>query len=450
VVLTSSEERLPLSRIVLYGLPTAGLACMLFILLLYFLKFSTDVLLIAPATMGLLFGLSRVWDAVLDPLVGYLSDRTRTRWGRRRPWLLASSLPIALLFLMMWNPPSWLGGPGLVVWVAFSLFAFFTSTAAFFIPHQALGAELSRHSHDRTRIFGTRQVYVGIGAAFAVGGIAFLTNTSDPRTAALWLAAPIGLVTAGLIVFATTRLREKPEYLGRGGVSPLAAYADVWRNHHARLLLTVFLISSMGGATLAGLAPFIVEYVLGDKTLLPVFFVCYFVPAYLLAPLWLPLSLRFGKKTMYLFALGVSAVGYGSFIFLDQGSSLLVCGLAAVLGIGGGCGQIMGPSLQTDVIDYDEYRTGQRKEGSYFAVWSFVFKSAGGIGLMLAGFALQLSGFEPNVEQSELTRRMIISVFALFPFGCFVTAALTLLRFGLTGPEYTRIRLELDARARCE
>ena len=118
----------------------------------------------------------------------------------------------------------------------------------------------------------------------------------------------------------------------------------------------------------------------------------------------------------------------------------------AVVGVGSGCGQIMGPSVHADVIDYDEYRTEQRKEGAYSATWSFILKAAGGIGLMLGGVALDISGYEPNVEQSETTKLALRTMMSLFPCACVSLAAVSLLRFRLTEAEHTRIRLVLDRR----
>ncbi|MCH6560967.1 MAG: MFS transporter [Myxococcales bacterium] len=442
----ADAERLPLTTVIVYGLPTLGMGCMVLILMLFFLKYTTDVLLIAPASMGLIFGLSRIWDAISDPLVGYWSDRTRSRWGRRRPWMLLSSLPIALLFLMLWSPPAQLEGFGLTLWIAVAVFGFFTATTIFFIPHQALGAELSNQHHDRTRIFGVRHLFFGIGTLAAVLGIALLNQAPDPRATALRLAAPVSLVTAALIIAAVSQLRERPENWGRGATSPFAAAADVWANPHARRLLFVFLISSLGGASLAVLAPFVVEYVLEAPGLLPYFFGFYFVPAYLLVPVWLPLSRRFGKKNLWLFAMVVSALGYGSLSLLGPGDGAWMSALAVVIGIGGGCGQMLGPSVQADVIDYDELRTGQRKEGAYFAAWSFTFKAASGLGFMLAGLMLELSGFEPNAVQNETTKLALRMLFGLFPCVCYLIGALAFSRFRLTESEHSRIRLALDRR----
>ena len=95
-----SDERVPLATILIYASPAPCVGFMFFLVSMYLMKFSTDVLLIAPGVMGLIFGLSRIWDGISDPLAGYFSDRTETRIGRRRPWMLASLVPIVLVFVM--------------------------------------------------------------------------------------------------------------------------------------------------------------------------------------------------------------------------------------------------------------------------------------------------------------------------------------------------------------
>ena len=110
------------------------------------------------------------------------------------------------------------------------------------------------------------------------------------------------------------------------------------------------------------------------------------------------------------------------------------------------CGAMMGPSIEADVIDYDEYESGQRKEGAYFAAWNFVFKSATGVTLMLTGFVLQHAGFVPNAEQTETARFWIRALYSLFPFVCYVLGALLFSRISLGEEEHRRIRAELDAR----
>ncbi len=120
--------------------------------------------------------------------------------------------------------------------------------------------------------------------------------------------------------------------------------------------------------------------------------------------------------------------------------------LAYGSGLDAGSGAVVAPSIQSDVIDYDEYKSGKRKEGTYFATWNFVFKSATGITIMLTGFVLSSSGFVPNQEQTETTKLALLVLYAIFPLVCYVTGALIFSRFNLNEAEYTKIRDSLDSR----
>jgi GPH family glycoside/pentoside/hexuronide:cation symporter len=124
----------------------------------------------------------------------------------------------------------------------------------------------------------------------------------------------------------------------------------------------------------------------------------------------------------------------------------LIMFLAAFAGLANGCGGTLGPSVQGDVIDYDEYKTGERKEGSYFAAWNFVYKSALGVMLLLTGFVLDFAGFVPNVEQTMQVKLAMVSLYGLFPLVCYTIGAILFSRFTLDEKAYEVIRTELDAR----
>ena len=446
----SEAERLPLGTIAVYSMPPLGLGFMFMLVSLLLLKFSTDVLLIAPAAMGTIFMVSRLWDAVSDPLAGYFSDRTSSRFGRRRPFMAASALPIGLTFWMMWSPPASLEGGMLVAWMAVAVLGFYSAMTLMIVPHTSLGAELTTSYHDRTRVFGVRQVGWNLGTFATLFAMYAFTRTADQRALAQELAFGAAAITTALIFYSVWRLRERTEFAGRGGTNPYAAFADVVRNPHARLLLFVFFIESMGGATVGVLTIYFSEYVLNTPGWTVWYIGAYFAAATISIPIWVPLSKRTGKKRLWFLSMIGTALGFGSCFLLTEGQTWPLVGIAALLGMAGGCGNVVGPSIQADIIDWDEHATGQRKEGAYFAAWNFVYKSATGITLGLTGLVLQAAGFEPNTAQSEGSRLAIRSLYALFPLVCYAIGAILFLRFSFNESEYAAVRRAIDTRSSSE
>jgi GPH family glycoside/pentoside/hexuronide:cation symporter len=216
------------------------------------------------------------------------------------------------------------------------------------------------------------------------------------------------------------------------------------------LLIVVNFIEQVGGATIGVLTLYIASYVVGKPQLGPAIILIYMIPSIISVPLWLPLSRRFGKIRLWIFSMIVTAFSFGAMIFLPfiepESRTWLIFIAAVFAGSAAGCGGTLGPSVQTDIIDYDEYVTGERKEGSYFAAWNFVYKCATGVMVMLTGYVLQFSGFIPNQEQTMQVQLAMISLYGLFPLICYLLGAALFSQFSLGETEYARIRLELDQR----
>lgn len=430
-----------------YVAPTFGLGFMFLLIAIYLMKFATDVLGMSAAVMGTILFLGRgIWDAIADPIAGYLSDRTNTKMGRRRPWLLASALPLGVTFVLLWTPPREMGTVYTTVWMAVMVVAFYTSSTVLIIPHTALGAELTDSYHDRTRIFGGRHVVTTLGSFAAVAGLFALQKSDDVHRTILWFAIAAGVATALATVWTVVRLRERPEFQGRGGDKPYRAFRDVLVNPHARLLLLVFGIESLGAATIGVLTPYVAQYVVKRPEVGPPAIAVYMLASILFVPVWLPLSRRFGKKALWMASMLLTAGSFGSMIFLTENAIALMTILAFLAGTAASCGAMMGPSIQADVIDWDEHATGERKEGSYFAAWNFVFKVATGLTQALTGFVLTFSGYMPNVEQTAGVKFTILALYGLFPMACYLIGSALFARFKLDEAGYKAIRTELDAR----
>ena len=438
-------RRVGAATLVAYAVPGAGFAFYLFFVQFYFLKFASDVLLAAPAVIGALMGVGRIWDALSDPLVGHWSDRTRSRLGRRRPWMLFAIPLLGATFLMIWSPPASLSGTALLAWSAAALFGFYTAFTLYTVPHQSLGAELSLDHHERSRVFGAYRAAFVIGMMAAFLAIGAVESSDQPREAAQRAAGTAVATVSILLLGAPLWLRERKEHRGRGAERPFAALSDVGRNPHARLLLLAWLVDSLGGGVLGVLSPFVTEYVLERPEAIayvPAFFV---VSSIVSIPVWIRLSQRFGKRGVWRTALVISGLGFGGTWFVGPGDVALLCGLLVVAGIAAGCGGVIGPSLLADAIDWDELASGQRKEGAYSAALGFVQKLGIGVVVVLAGWSLQRIGFVPNVPQSLPVRHALQAMFAFFPLVGGLLAAWVLGHLRLDAAEHARIRASLDA-----
>ena len=453
----SGEDRVGWRTVVAYGTPAMGAGYMYLLLNLYVMKFTTDILLIAPAIMGTIISLSRIWDAISDPLVGYLSDRTNHPWGRRRTWILASILPIGIAFYMVFAPPLTLSDDGLVVWMTVAIIAFYAAMTLFFVPHMSLGAELSTDYHERSRLFGVRHAAYIFGSILSLVSLQLLINAEieqdDVRGLATDLALLAVVVMGVLVVYSFFNLRERPEFQGRMNASPFRAFKDVWQNPHARLLIIVTFIENVGSSAIAALTLYVTQYVVGAPAWAPLIIFAYMLPSSASVPLWLPLSRRFGKIRVWMGGMLLTGFSFGAMFllpFIDDATTRLVWIIvwAFFAGLANGCGGTIGPSVQGDVIDYDEHQTGERKEGAYFAAWNFVYKSALGLMLLMTGFALEFSGFVPNVEQTMEVKLTMVTLYGLFPLVCYIVGAILFSRFKLDEQAYSEIRASLDERAR--
>jgi GPH family glycoside/pentoside/hexuronide:cation symporter len=441
--------KLALGTLLIYAAPGVGFGFMTLMISTWFMKYTTDVLGIPAATIGAILLLSRVWDAVADPVAGYLSDRTQTRFGRRRPWMLAGAAPLALGFALAWSPPASLSPTALACWVGGAVLLLFTGLTICRMPHEALGAELSRDYHDRNRVFGLKRALFGVGTLAVFAALSALGQASDPRASASWLAICAALGTALLLLLTGLALREPAAHLGRGALRPGAAVRDVLANPHARRLISVSFLQQLATGTVTTAAAYHTQYVLGDAGAFPLLLGIFFVASLASIPLWLRIGQRVEKKPLLLASMVAVGVTLGAMFAVGEGDHALLFSLAALGGVAAGGLDVMMPSLQADVIDWDELRTGQRKEGVYFAAWHLAEKMALGAAAAVTGLALAVSGFVPNQGQGGpalLAMRLLIS---LFPLGCYAAGALLFARFGLDRAAHARVQRALDATRSC-
>ena len=443
--------RLTRRELFLYSLPMAGFMAASLPLSIYLPKYATDTLGLPAAAMGFALMAARLWDGVSDPAAGYLSDRTRSAYGRRRSWMRASAIPLCITLYAIWVPPVSLDPAMMIAWFALAYILWETASTLLLVPYGALGNELTTDHHERTRLFGWRHAISALGYPVALGLVYLIRTSAEAGDAAGRETVAIVAVCAGLLVagpawFAASALREPPRHQGRGGERVFDAFGDVFRNPHARILLTVYAIEAFGMGSLTILTPFVVHNVLGNSNLLEPVLLCWVIPQFLFTPLWVWCSRRVGKKRLWIAGMSVYASGFASILLLEPGRVWLIVAAVIVLGIGGGIANIVAPSVQADVIDYDESVSGQRKEGAYTAVWNLIRKSGYALAAGFTGLALQASGYDgATQEQSPQVMQTILWLSGGVPATAYLLGALLLSRFSLTEDVHDRLRAQIEA-----
>ncbi len=439
--------KLSLATIVAYSAPTLVLGFSNSLVSIYILKFATDVMLIAPGLFATVFAIARVWDAVSDPIAGYLSDRTTSKYGRRRPWIALGALPLAGSVIFLWSPPESLSETEAAIWVSVAIACFYTAYTIVAVPQLALGAEMTPDYHERSRVFGGRGIFDFLGVLLAALAIWFLQTSDNPREAARWIAWSFAGLSIPLLWLSVSRIVERPDYIGRGAQATIAAVRDVLRNHHARLLLTVFFLENMGMSLIATMTPFIIQYIMPEYSAESGLLMALALVITLVSfPLWFPLSRRFGKRNTWIASSVFKVVGFGSIMFIEPGREWL--GLLALTLIGSSLSAhiILAASVKADVVDYDEYVTGERKEGAYFAIWNLVQKMGGAVAVLTGGIALEISGYEANVEQTPNAIFMMRTLYSGVPVVLYGLVIVLLANFTLNQREHAEIRAEIDRR----
>lgn len=417
----------PLKRPLLLAYAAGSIGSGLFstvpgLLLLFYL---TDTLGVAASLAGLAILIPRIWDIVTDPLVGAWSDRTRSRWGRRRPFLLAGALLLPPGFIALFSAP--VGDPSLsFAWV---LVAFVWATGAFTlfqIPYASMPAEMTADYHERTRVVAHRMAFLPIGilAGGALAPMLIKASGGGPagyRVMAVTLAI-IAAVAMSVAFFGTRSAPQLPAPSESAGLREQIRVALSHRPY--RRLLLGFAVQNIGiGAVLAAV-PYYCHYTLrGGEAAVTVLFVSLVGPAIVAMPLWMAVSRRFGKRVGYILATVLFAGCALSLLSAAPGRLALVAAQVGVLGVGFAGLQVFPFAMLPDLVDDDAAVTHQRREGIFTGLWFVGEKGGLTLGAWLVSQVLATTGFVERragelVTQPEAALVGVLVATAVVPAAC--------------------------------
>jgi len=311
------------------------------------------------------------------------------------------------------------------------------------IPYYSLGAELTDDYHERTQVIAVREGWGLAGLLAATILPAYLIHLYGGREGYAAMGAILGLGTAVFLFFSGLVVRERPEFQGRPSMNPYAGIVTTLKNQPFRILLIAFTFSGIAGAVPAVLVIYIAVYIIGTPAWwarsipdwLPTwsyYLLLYFLCAVVSLPFWNRIASRFGKRATWGFAITLATVTSAACFWLNDGTVGYFSVILVLGGISFGNYQALPPSMVADLIDHDEVHTGGRREGSYFALWSFAIKAANAVTGFAALQVLEHVGYVPGVPQTATVKLWMLWMYSWFPAVFYLLSGLVLMRFRFT------------------
>jgi GPH family glycoside/pentoside/hexuronide:cation symporter len=443
-----------------YGMPSVAGAAMIIPVLIHINPFYSDTVLVPLSMVALALPLARIFDAILDPFAGWLSDHTHTRWGRRRPWIFVAAPLAAVVFVALFTPPTWLGPGQAAVWFGVCMMVFFMLNTAYGLPHAALGPELTLDYHERSSLFSVREGFALIGTLVAsVAPIALVSYYGgDKRHAFAVMALAYGAVMVALYWMLVAVVRERPDFASRESNPLVPGVRRALRNRPFAVLGVSYIVASIPGAIPGLLMPYFSRYVLNPPPIgaaeadkwFGIFLFSYFLSGLVCLPIWLRFAKRYGKLNTWLASFVPGVAGGLALFLLGPGDNLGCLALICLSGSSFGAGLFLPPAIQADVVDYDELYTGKRREAQYLAFWGLVPKF-----IIIPSSSIPLAvlaslGYQPNVPQSPEVLLALRAIFAITPPAFSIIAFFFAWRFPINEVVHRKILAGVAAHKRGE
>lgn len=437
-----------------WGIGSLGVAILFnsyAVLLLFYL---TNIIGMKVQVAGTLLTIAKLYNVVVDVPIGLLSDNTRSRWGRRRPWMLAASFLCAACFVIMFNvpPPATQGGADFATtaYVLGSLIFYATAYSMFNVPYMAMPGEMSGSYHERTAIMSYRVVFIQFGYLIGVGLAPRLAQALGGGIRGYGVVGWILGLGAGLAMLASFFGTARARSAEKTAVKYTAAeqFRSALANRPFLLLSAFKLLTLFSGATVTATLLFFVKNVLRhDQSIMLWYSFGYAGAALVSVPLfWVKLSARIGKHR----ALMVATLGFLvvvlSWLFAEPGESEWLFTLRAfLLGTFAAGKLLLGMTLLPDIMEYDSLRTGMRREGVFAGAYSLVEKTAFALSPLVLTLILAAFGYRESVDNAfvEQSREALMGIYlniAIVPAICNGLAAMVLLRYDLTEEKLEALR----------
>ena len=415
----SIVERLTLKTRIGYGIGDIAICLYWSGVGLYLLYFYTDVVGISGSLAGLIYFIGMAWDAATDPFMGYMAERTRTKWGVYRPYLLFGNIPLALSFvLLFWVPP--LEGSSLFFFLLFANLLHRTCFTLVSVPFSSLTPRITSDSQERTNLTGFRMLGAQTGTnlmALLAFPIIFWVGGEDESMGFIVLASIAG-ITAILIhsiTFITVKEPDNDQGIERVGGSLADAARAIGKNKPFWLVFSATLIVGITTIFFGNNLIYYTKYALDLHEHQGTILFTSGIVAFLSIPIWWIISNRLGKKITWLISSTITLSSLILFYFYDIKTLNELLFLVAFIGFGSGAGGILFWSMLPDTIEYGEVLTGVRSESSLYGFMTFAQKGSIAIAVLILGWVLDAIGYQANQAMSLTTIDNMKIIMTLIP-----------------------------------
>ena len=365
--------------------------------------FYTDVYGISAAAAGTIMLIARFWDMAIDPIIGVISDRTSTRWGKFRPYILFGAIPYAILSILTFTTPNF-GEFGKIIYAGATYVLLMTAYAAINLPYSALGAVMTSDTYERAGL-NTYRFISGFVGQFIVTGLALTLaeyfgngNKAQGFQYTVFLFAALSLIFF-FITFKTTKERVQPPKAQKNSLGE--DLGNLFKNKAWLILAVVGIVSFIMFAMQNAAVAYYFKYYIGKESNVQLFNVIGTVALIVALPLSKPLAKKFGNRNVFIASSLISGLFF-ILIYLPGEKNLITIYIFNIIAKMAYAPAV--PLLWTmiaDSADYGEWTTGRRATGLYFSAAAFAQKAGWGIGAAIAGWILTISQFVPNAIQTE-------------------------------------------------
>lgn len=414
----------------------------------WILIFYTDTFGISAAAAGTIMLIARFWDMISDPIMGVLADRTNTRWGKFRPYLLWMALPYAVLAVMTFSTPD-LGSSGKVIYAGTTYLLLMTVFTAINLPYSSLGAVMTADSYERTELNSYRFVFAFVGQLIVSGTALTLARYFGKGNDAAGYQITIILFSIisfalFMVTFSTTKERVSPPKEQKESLKE--DFRNLLKNRPWMILFFVGVISFVMFALQNLSIAYYFKYYIGNEENVQLFNVIGTIALIITIPFSKSLAKRFGKRNVFLASSLLSGLFFMLLYIPGEKSLFTIYTLNILAKMAYAPAVPLLWTMLAEAADYSEWKTGRRSTGLVFSAATFAQKAGWGIGGALAGWLLAIFNFQPNVEQTETAITGIKLMISVVPGLLYMSCAVFLFFYPINKKMALQIQHDLEDR----